>query len=291
MISDDDIDDVPLEEEDGLSADEQLDETPRKGVGIKSLIVGMILAALGGAVGGTFLGPRLTPASPVVQTDLSGVNGSLDALARDNKAFKAQILKLQKQAAPAPADLSPLLTRIEALEQAGENAAAPVIDEALIARLEALQGEGSTALDLSDITQRLTALESAAPEQDNQAALQDLYERQAELSLKIDDALANGIKADVIIDAPAQAASFALPAFPEADIRAALAGMNKSESWTKRTLNKHISVRSEDDPENLIEGIKLDLEKNDLEAAASKFDRLPSQLRSAGQAWRAALTP
>lgn len=284
MISDDDIDELTPDEEE-LTHSEDSQARPRKSIGFKTLLAGMIIAAGGGAVGGAFLSKLITPAPPAaVKTDLSVVNSSLDALARENKALKSQLSSLQKQAKSAPVDLSPLRARLEALELAAENAAPPVIDKTLLARLEALQGEGSPALDLSDITQRLTALESAAPEQGTQEKFKDLYARQAELSTKIDSALMSEAP-------PAQVISSALPPFPEAEIRAALAGMNKSEGWAKRTLNKHISVRSEGDPESLIDGIKLDLEKGDAEAAASKFDRLPSQLRSAGQAWRAAIKP
>lgn len=270
MISDDDIDDLTPDEEE-LTHIEDTQARQGKSIGFKTLLAGMIIAAGGGAAGGAFLNKLITPVPPAaVKTDLTVVNSSLDALARENKALSSQILGLQKQAKPAPVDLSPLRARLEALERAAENTAPPVIDEALLARLEALQGEGSPALDLSDITQRLAALETAAAARDNQVASQEINARQAE---------------------PSALPMAELPVFPEAEIRAALAGMNKSEGWAKRTLNKHISVRSEGDPKSLIEGIKLDLEKDDVAAAASKFDRLPSQLRSAGQAWRAALKP
>lgn len=293
MVSDDDIDVLPGDDDAQLEAEQP---RPRKSIGFKSLLAGMIIAAVGGAAGGTFLSQLTSPAPlPAVKTDLSVVNSSLDALARDNKALKSQLSKLQKQSAPAPVDLAPLLARLGALENAAQiasqNAPEPVVDEALIKRLEALQGEGSPALDLTDITQRLAALETAGPDEQTRDALQDLYERQGELFIQIEDALVDEPKTVLGVDAPAKVTAAPLPAFPEDELRAALEGMNKSQGWAKRTLNKHIAVRSEDDPESLIAGIKLDLEKRDVVAAASKFDSLPPQLRAAGQAWRSALKP
>ena len=229
---------------------------PQRQIGLKTLGLGVIIAALLGAGGGAMLSQTLqNPA-----TDISPLATNIEALKTENKTLKAQITRLQRdiKALPKPAalDLSDIETRLKALEAAKPQA----IDTDLIARLEALQKEGSEVLDLSDITARIEALEA----------------RPAPISS------AN------IAPAPSRAA-ITLP-FPKAAILKALESSEPAGGWLKRSLKKHISVQSEDNPQYLVELIVQNIEEENIEAALTAFDKLPAEAKAAGAAWRASLT-
>jgi len=80
-----------------------------------------------------------------------------------------------------------------------------------------------------------------------------------------------------------------LPPFPKAKILQALDKFDSSKSWIKRTLDKNITVQSEDNPRYLVELIEIDLSEGNLTEALSKYDKLPSIAKSAGKEWRVAI--
>jgi len=57
----------------------------------------------------------------------------------------------------------------------------------------------------------------------------------------------------------------------------------------KRSLKKHISVQSDDNPHYLLEVIVQNIEDGNIEAALSAFDKLPDEAKAAAQAWRESL--
>ena len=78
-----------------------------------------------------------------------------------------------------------------------------------------------------------------------------------------------------------------LPEFPKAAILDALTEADES-GWIKRTLNKHITVQSEDNPRYVVELIEKDLDAGDIAAAVTKFDTLPEAAQTAAKTWREA---
>jgi len=77
--------------------------------------------------------------------------------------------------------------------------------------------------------------------------------------------------------------------FPEAAILSALESSQPSGGWLKRSLKKHISVQSEDNPKYLVELIVQSIEEGNIDAARTAFDKLPAEAKAAGQAWRESL--
>jgi len=137
-----------------------------------------------------------------------------------------------------------------------------------------LQGEGSTTLDLSEILSRLAALEN------NAFSETDILKRLDELESR----------PQAVVTAPSPVAISSAPReimpFPEDKIRQAIDRASPEKGWLNRTLKKHISVQSEDNPRYLLETILEKIEAGDIEAAIAVFDKLPPQIKSSGQNWR-----
>jgi len=234
------------------------DDAPKleRHVGFKTLGLGVILASLFGAGGGAMLSKTMQ--KPAV--DVSHLTAKTETLESENKTLKAQITRLQRDIKalpkPKPVNLKPIQARLDMLE----NAKPQEIDTELVARLEALKEEGSEALDLSDILARLEALENRPV------------------------AIAPLVNAGSSPSAVSSA-----PPFPEAAIFAALEALEPSGGWLKRSLKKHISVQSDDNPHYLVELIVENVEDGNIEAALAAFDKLPAEAKAAGQVWRDSL--
>jgi len=57
----------------------------------------------------------------------------------------------------------------------------------------------------------------------------------------------------------------------------------------KRSLKKHISVQSDDNPHYLLELIVQSVEDGNIETAITAFDKLPDEAKAAGKTWRDSL--
>jgi len=267
----------PFIESDDISV-----KTHRRFVGYKTLGFATIIAALLGAGGGAALSKLTAKSLP----DLSPLQTQMEALQSESKALKAQMTRLQRdikaKSAPAKIDLSGLETRLESLESAesADVSVLPPIDADLVARLEALQAEGSEALDLSDIMKRLHQLEDTRHEDvvaDVKAALMtDERFIPNPMPSKEPETKSASLPSDI-------------PPFPKAEILKALDKFDSSKSWIKRTLDKNITVQSEDNPRYLVDLIEVDLSDGNFEDAMSKYDKLPSIAKSAGKDWRDAI--
>lgn len=234
-----------------MSQDEEVTK-PVRHIGLKALGLGMIIAALLGTGGGAVLSKLLQ--KPAV--NISTLTTTLGVLKSENKTLKAQVARLQRdiKTSPKPAaiDLSSIETRLGALEGAKPQ----VIDQDLLARLETLKEEGSEALDLSDIIARLEALETRP------------------------------VSTATIPIVSVQPHKSISETFPKAAILAAIEASEPSGGWLKRSLKKHISVQSEDNPRYLLELIAQNIKDRNIEAALAAFDKLPAEAKAAGQDWR-----
>lgn len=276
---------------------------PRRFIGYKTLGLATIIAALLGAGGGGVLSKVTAPSAP----NLSPLKAQIETANSDNKALKAQLARLQqdmkkqgaRQAKPAPKiDLSAIETRLLELENAKPQTieVATPIDPDLVTRLEALQSEGSDALDLSDILARLEKLETKDTMESTLEPRLTPADREALLAaLKSDLMTDESFEKGAALTPPIQPLNVnvlenvnvpdVLPTFPKAAVLEALSEADKS-SWIKRTLNKRITVQSEDNPRYLTELIEQDLEAGHISDALTKFDKLPETAKSAAQDWR-----
>lgn len=243
---------------------ESSEPKPRKRFGPVALIAAAFLASALGA-GAMYLATE-TLKSPAPIVDLAPLTKRMDTLTTENKTLKAQIARLQRdmKATPEPiiVDISGVESRLERLEAAKPQA----LDLDLIARLEALKEEGSEALDLSDILQRI----------------EDLEARPAQI---IEVPIEQPGQVNVTAAAPISQ-TLAVTPFPKAKILAVLDKSDRSKGWLKRSLNKHISVQSEDNPRYLVEVAVENIEAGNLEGAIAVFDKLPSEAKAAATEWR-----
>ena len=315
MIDEQEIEDLK-EEMDELSVESDNiapDKTPDKRseakprfVGYKTLGLATLLAAIMGTIGGTGLSKFTTSSGP----DLASLNSQLEKVQSENQALKAQLTRLQselkKPRSAAKVDLSGIQSRMAALEKTNaqilktqNETSTPKIDPDLVARLEALQEEGSPALDLSDIKTRLDKVEtdaSTAPSDlidDREALIAQLKTEilADETFLQTLTPIAEASNPNAaVIDKSASDETLprgsVLPPFPKASILRALDEADASLGWVKRTLNKNITVQSEDNPRYLVELIEMDLKSKDYSEALAKFDKLPELAKMAGKDWR-----
>ena len=238
-----------------IPQDEEVTKAVRQ-MGLKTLGLGMMIAALLGAGGGAVLSKAFQ--KPAV--NISALTTTLEVLKSENKTLKAQVARLQRdiKALPKPAaiDLSSIETRLGVLEGAKPQ----VIDQDLLARLEALNEEGSEALDLSDILSRLEALETRP--------------------------VPTAPVATVSVQSPNSVSE----PFPKTAVLAAIEASEPSGGWLQRSLKKHISVQSDDNPRYLVELIVQNIKDKNIEAALAAFDKLPAEAKAAGQDWRESAT-
>ena len=238
-----------------IPQDEEVTKAVRQ-MGLKTLGLGMMIAALLGAGGGAVLSKALQ--KPAV--NISALMTTLEVLESENKTLKAQVARLQRdiKALPKPAaiDLSSIETRLGVLESAKPQ----VIDQDLLARLEALNEEGSEALDLSDILSRLEALETRP--------------------------VPTAPVATVYVQSPKSVSE----PFPKTAVLAAIEASEPSGGWMQRSLKKHISVQSDDNPRYLVELIVQNIKDKNIEAALAAFDKLPAEAKAAAKDWRESAT-
>ena len=229
----------------------ELEAEPRKRFGLPVLFGAALLALITGA--GAMYGAAKSLQKPL--PDMVPLTARIESLTSENKTLKAQVTRLQRdvKAIPKPAsvDVSAIENRLERLEKSEPQA----IDPDLIARLEVLKAEGgSEALDLSDILARLEALEARpiAPRPAAAASPQST------------------------IDIP----------FPSAEVLAALDKAEASQGWLKKSLKKHISVQSDDNPRFLLESVVQNIEAGNKDAAIAAFDKLPAGAKAVASEWR-----
>ncbi|MDB2438693.1 hypothetical protein N9W89_08270 [Hellea sp.] len=308
MTDENKIDDAKLEEAEAvldeletkdvdLQADEPTNEPtsepvkPRKRFGLPSVLGFTFLSSVLGA-GVMWLSTQYTKAPPPnlapMQSQIKRLDLSVKSMAAERKTLKAQVTRLQREInnqPPAEAvDMTSIETRLDALE----NAEPTTIDPELVTRLEALQSDGSDALDLSDIIARLDALETRpeapAPNlNDNGLEASDLSDIMARL-----DALE--IR-PIMKAAPAPSLNIAKPASLKSEpvefpAQAVLNSLPESKSWLERSLKKHVSVQSDDNPRYLVDVINQSLADENIDAAIAAFDKLPPEAKAAAQLWR-----
>jgi len=299
MSDNTEIDELPLDE--GIEAVDELAEPeavlsdaetkPRKRFGAPALMTSAFLSSvIGGGVvwlASQYYAPKAADMTPL-QTRLETLSNDVAALNAENEKLKTSVSSLENAPKAMDAfeavDLTPIETRLTALEDAKPTE----IDPELVTRLEALQSSGSEALDLSDILSRLDNVEKMASENPDlpDVAGAELTELTARL-----DALENR---PVSLQPVATLTAVSMPVsnavvpieFPTDMV---LASLPKEGGWLERSLKKHISVQSEENPRYLVELIQKNIEAEDLDGARAAFDKLPPEAKAAAQAWRDSL--
>ena len=264
----------------------------RAGVGMKTVLVLSILAALAGAFGGAAISQAVSLKSPAddnVQSQLESFSQEKDTLRREVSQLEESVNSLKTQ---KPKEITTLETRLKKLERerapADESAFADIG-----ARVEALENSPATQqagnVVSEDLLGRIEALEKQAPNED----LNEIVDRLDRLEVQSvtqpqKSQMPRASRAAAPSAAPVQ--TILIPPFPRAEVLKA-AGNSGQGGWLNRTLDKHVQIRDADEasPENLADQIQTYLDMGEFGKAIATFDTLPSKARSAGKAWRDAV--
>jgi len=282
----------------GLASDDG--ETHKKGLGLFPVLglslLAAIIGAVGGAVGGAYGTQYLTPPPDVgvlraefqkeiaqakteVRTQTkSDTQNALNAIRRDLSGLKTQISRSN-----AGEDLQPALTAIEKRVQSLEDAPDPNmtdIDPKTINALKAAQKDGFKWPETEAMETDVTELQSETAQLKSQ--IEEVSAQIASFETKIVEIASNTSQTPP----ETEPAKFDGPVFPKQALLNAAKAKVDSQGLFARTLHKHIHVDSPDSPKNQIEDIETAYEKGDVYTAIKTFDRLPSDIRSAGQDWR-----
>ena len=270
----------------------------------KAFILTGFLASLIGAGGGGYGAytalKKFSPA-PATQTDvdLSPIEMKLKQLTdRVNIVeTEAQEAASSPQLETEPVDLSALEDRLTTLE----TAPSPEIDPAALTALQAAQKDGFEWPDVSTLEGKIAALEAKADTVTETILPENLLDRLTALEthaetvqntdpvLAIDEGVMSEFNARLSAlenrsDVAPKIERVSILAFPKALMIEAV-DVNMEGGLIKKVLSRHVRVKSANNPLTLIEGIENDLSQGRLAPAAEKFERLPSPVRSAGQAW------
>lgn len=277
------------------------EDAPRARSPWKAFILTGLLAGLIGAAGGSYgayLGLKQFSPKTVepVKVDLSPIEARLNQLndrltSAETKARDALEQEIK------PVDLTPLKARLESLE----TAPLPDIDPEALAALQAAQDDGFKWPDISELEARLAVLEEKFDTASDPGVPVDVMNRIAAIETEMETVRTAepiaGLDEDIMSDFSARIAELenrpapnpvvkrvSILAFPKAQLTDAVED-NRTGGMIEKTLSRHIRVKDANDPMTLIDGIETDLSEGRLAAAAEKFERLPSPVRSAGQAW------
>ena len=294
-----------LEPEAELDSGETRTKSPWKAFILTGFLAGLIGAGGGGYGAYTAL-KKFSPA-PVAQAnvDLTPIETKMNQLS--NRLAKAEAA-VQKTANRPPVKTKPVdLSAIEDRLKILEAAPSPEIDPEALTALQAAQKDGFEWPDVSNLEDKIAALESQADTSSQADLPEDLMDRLT--ALETDNEVARteapksaedfGMMVEVMSKLESRLTALennpasepttivkrvSILAFPK-DLMIEAAEANMEGSLIKKTLSRHIRVKDTNDPLTLIEGIESDLSEGLLAPAADKFERLPSPVRSAGQAW------
>ena len=289
----------PTEPEAELETVEPRAKSPWKAFILTGVLAGLIGAAGGGY--GAYAGLKKFAPAPVAQVDvdLSPLELKLKNLTERVSAAESDIKDAANRAAPEAetVDLSEIETRVGALESAPK----PDIDPDALSSLQAAKKDGFEWPDVSALEARIAELEAKAESPAETAAPEDVMNRLTALETQLEtlqsleptssanDEIMSDLNARLtaLENRPApspRVETVSILAFPKAQMVAAV-DANMEGGMIKKTLSRHIRIKEANDPLTLIEGIELDIREGRLAAAAEKFERLPSPVRTAGQAW------
>ncbi|MEP4052891.1 MAG: hypothetical protein ABJN22_11650 [Litorimonas sp.] len=270
----------------------------------KAFILTGLLAGFIGAVGGGYsayaalkhFSPAPTVQSEVdfspLEAEIKGLNDRVSATETDVQNISNDLVIVSD-----PIDLSEFEDRLAALEKAPS----PEIDPDALTALQAAREDGFEWPDVSELEDRVAALEAEASSDLElpEGLMNRLKALEADVETVknvepvtvpvLDEELMSKMEArlSALENRPLPAPvveRISILAFPKDKMIAAVED-NQEGGMIQKTLSRHIRVKDANNPLTLIEGIETDLSEGRLAAAAEKFERLPSPVRSAGQAW------
>jgi len=257
-------------------------ETPRRGVGLPTVLIASLLAAFLGAAGGGAVAWHLSePAA-----DIAPIQAQLDSLKAERAALKNRIATVEQRPVPksvrAP-DLSGIEARLGALETAPApsipEVSIPEIDAETLAALKAAQAAGFDYPDISALEAEIVSLREA---------IATLEARPTTLDLTTADPVI------VTAEYPAEPATLAPPvAFPKAELLTAAEDLRleQTDGFFKRALARNVRVKDGSDPVSQAERLVELVETDRLDLAIEQYQTLPDPLKDIASAWYKSVTP
>ena len=283
-----DITGISDPEEASNFASEEEPPHERKGLGLLPVLGLSLLAALLGAIGGAYGTHYLFPPVNIddlragVQQEMVQIEAktqtAIDEIRKDLTGVKAQLTDTNSDIDIQGA-LNAIDERLMTLENAPEPSL-PEIDPETLSAFKAAQRDGfnwpETDAVENDVLKLSSKIESLEAQIDGLNA--QVNSLQTELNAQASRPQMPQTEAETVTPAG--------PEFPKQALLNAAKLRADSQGFLSRTLNKHVSVDSPDSPKSLIEKIDTAYDKGDIYTAIKTFDRLPSDIRSAGQDWR-----
>ena len=269
---------------------EEVPATERRGLGLVPVLGLSLLAALLGAVGGAYGTHYLFPPANMddlradVQQDVSRIEAETQTAVEDLRQMVAGLEGQVSDASPG-INIEGALTAIDERLQTLENAPSPSlpeIDPDTLSALKDAQRDGFSWPETDVIENSVSDLSAKTDGLEAQIEGLNAQINSLETELKAQEP-----RPQVTQTGVDTAAALGL-GFPKQALLKAANTRAESQGFLSRTLNKHVSVDSPDSPKSLIEKIEIAYDKGDIYTAIKTFDRLPSDIRSAGQDWRAA---
>lgn len=284
-------DDIEVEYLEPDTVEEEVVEVkPKSGVGfIPVLGVGMVAAILG-AVGGTFGAQYFTP-----KPDLSAVQAQIERAVADVKdantkeiaSLKNTVQTLRQQTSETTNQseltekIAAINRRLESLENAPEPTLSDISPETLNA-LQAAQADGFVWPDTDELETELSDVKAEL------ALLKSNISSLEEKDAAIFDALLAVKDLVQLQNRPENVPLKLTPniEFPKMKMLAVVESETTNIGFLARALNKHVKVKDANDPTVLIEQISTAIENDDIKSAIAVFDKLPEDMRVIGQDWR-----
>ena len=257
-------------------------KSPGPGISIPGAVALAVLAAGAGALGGAALSRAYMPAQDAI--DLSPVETQIADLNKARSQTEAKLNRLEtaqdrlaKKSAPEPADLSGILDRLDALEQAEAPAADLSGLETRLSALEAGEIAAGTDTDFSDLFARLDALENEPRQSSGSVDLDDIKRRLTALENKPETVAARDIRT--------------IPPFPKQAVLDALEtpDPDKKKNWFQRAIDSQITI-VDDEHLKTVDTITTLLEQGDLDGALIEIDTLPTAAQDALADWLKSVT-
>ena len=289
----------------------------KRGVGWGVVMPLFLLAGIGGAVGGWALTQYVMPkyiALPQAETrapavepvNLAPLTARIDSLEKKLAAQSSQMSFLSSEVKSGSArvtvggvdetlDITPFMNRLDDMEArlAAAQESSPVSTE---------EGSALTAPSyLKAVEERLVTLEKSFSEiarlsrpaeesvnADMNSALDLLNSRVTQLETAVDETRALAATPTVVRE------TVLLPPFPRAALLEAMTNPQgaASQNWLNKTLKKHISVRNPQEvarASETLDTIEALIDSGDYAAALKLVEAMPSDVRSAANAWLRAL--
>ena len=252
------------------------------GVSFPGAVAMSVLAAGAGALGGAAISRAYMPRVDTV--DLAPIEKTIADLEKAGKSSEAKLNrlentqnKLSRQSAPEPVDLSDILGRLDQLERAE----APATDlsplETRLSALEAGEVAETADMDFSRLYARIDALEKREVAASEPVDLGDIERRLTALENRSQPVPARDIRA--------------IPPFPKQAVLDALSTSepDKKRNWFQRALDSQITIVDDEDLKT-VDVITTLLERGDIDGALIEIGTLPPEAQDALSDWMQSVT-